>query len=300
MAGLGAMGFLLFALSDALHRRLLSSPERASGRRSGTGVRTGRWRLPGVAPAVSAVALAQVRTTLRTVRGKIAVYFVVVLVLLLAMLFGHRILSGLPEGWIVETGPLVLFLGVLLTLVSLQPILLNQFAVDGPGLTLQLVLPVSNRELVRGKLLGCALLASISLSLCAGGALLFQPGGSPWSWLAMLQVCVAAFSVLAPLASATSAFLPKRSDLNRLGNAGDPHGFAGLIGLVLTALALAPPLALYGVGVFAMKSPVAASMLVGAWCIVALGAAWPLSRLAEWAVAQRRENLFLVAGEGRG
>lgn len=298
MAGLGVLVVLLFTLSDSLHRRLLKNPERTSGRRSGQAARAQRWTVPGATPAVSALALTLVRTTLRTVRGKIAVYFVVVLVILIAMMFGRQALTSLPENWVVESGPLLLLLGAILTLMSLQPILMNQFAVDGAGLTLQFLAPVSERDLVRGKILGCALLACISLALCSAGAVLFNPGGSPWAWLAMFLACLSAFVVLAPTCSLISAFLPKRSDLNKLGKAGDPHGVAGLIGLALAALALTPPVALYAIGIFVIESPVRAALMVGAWSVVALGLAYPASRMAERAVQKRRENLFLVATEG--
>jgi hypothetical protein len=298
MAALGALAVLLFALSGSLHRRLLNSPEQTSRRRSDEPARTRHWAVPGAGPVVSAVALAQVRTALRTVRGKIAVYFVVVVVILTAMVFGRQVLDGLPGDQVVEVGPLVLLLGILVTLVSLQPILMNQFAVDGAGLTLQFLSPTSDRDLVRGKILGCAILAAISLLLCLAGAVAVSPGGSPWAWLAMLLVCVSAFVLLAPACSLTSAIFPKRSNLNRLGKAGDPHGVAGLIGLALTALALAPPVALYATGILLMESPTRALWMVAVWCVVALGLALPMSRLAEQAVARRRENLFLVATEG--
>ena len=298
MAVLGALAVLLFALSGSFHRRLLQNPEQTSGRRSQEPALARHWTLPVASAAVSAVALAQVRTALRTVRGKIAVYFVVIVMILITMIFGRELLSGLPEGQAVEAGPLILLLGVIFTLVSLQPILMNQFAVDGAGLTLQFLTPASNRDLVRGKILGCAILAGISLLLCTAGAVAVSPGGSPWGWLAMVLVCVSAFALLAPACSLTSAYLPKRSNLNRLGRAGDPHGIAGLIGLVLTVLALVPPVALYAAGIFLMESPAWALLMVGGWCVVTLGLALPASRLAEWAVAQRRENLFLVATEG--
>ena len=298
MAALCALALLLFALSDSFHRRLVQSPEQSSVQRSGKPTPGQHWALPGVAPAVSAIALAQVRTALRTVRGKVAVYFVVVMMTLIAMIFGRQLWSGLPEDQTAQIGPLILLLGVVLTLVSQQPILLNQFAVDGAGLTLQFLTPASNRDLVRGKILGCAALATISLVLCTAGAVLVNPGGPLWSWLAMLLVCFSAFALLAPACSLTSAFLPKRSNLNRLGRAGDPHGFAGLIGLGLTALTLAPPVALYAVGILILDSPARALLLVGIWCVVALGLAYPTSYLAEQAVARRRENLFLIAGEG--
>jgi len=298
MAILGALAVLLFALSGSFHRRLLQSPEQTSGRRSQEPALARHWTLPVASAAVSAVALAQVRTALRTVRGKIAVYFVVIVMILITMIFGRELLSGLPEGQAVEAGPLILLLGVLFTLVSLQPILMNQFAVDGAGLTLQFLTPASNRDLVRGKILGCAILAGISLLLCTAGAVAVSPGGSPWGWLAMVLVCVSAFALLAPACSLTSAYLPKRSNLNRLGRAGDPHGIAGLIGLALTVLALVPPVALYAAGIFLMESPTWALLMVGGWCVVTLGLALPASRLAEWAVARRRENLFLVATEG--
>ena len=298
MAALCALALLLFALSDSFHRRLLQSPEQSSVQRSGKPRLGQHWALPGVAPVVSAIALAQVRTALRTVRGKVAVYFVVVMMTLIAMIFGRQLWSGLPEDQTAQIGPLILLLGVVLTLVSQQPILLNQFAVDGAGLTLQFLTPASNRDLVRGKILGCAVLAAISLVLCTAGAVLVNPGGPLWSWLAMLLVCFSSFALLAPACSLTSAFLPKRSNLNRLGRAGDPHGFAGLIGLGLTALTLAPPVALYAVGILILDSPARALLLVGIWCVVALGLAYPTSYMAERAVARRRENLFLIAGEG--
>jgi len=298
LGALAALAALFFALSDSLHRRLLRNPERTSGRRSGEPARVRRWTLPGASPVVSAVALAQMRTVLRTVRGKLAVYLVVVVAMLIVVIFGRQLLEDLFAGRVPAVGPLVLLLGMTLTLVSLQPVLMNQFAVDGAGLTLQFLIPTSDRDLVRGKILGCALLSGISLLLCLAGAVAVGPGGSPWNWLAMLLVCLSAFVLLAPACCLVSAIFPKRSNLNRLGRAGDPHGVAGMIGLALTALALAPPVLLYAIGTVLMRSALQALWMVGVWCIVALALALPTMYLAERAVARRRENLFLVATEG--
>jgi len=297
LAALAAIGGLFYSLSAVFHRRLLENPERISGQRGGEPTRVRSWTFPGVSRTASAVAVAQVRTTLRTVRGKMAVYFVVVAVVMMATVLSPRLATETSVVAGLDLGPLGLLVGGLLTLLSLHPILLNQFAVDGPGLTLQFLTPISTRDLVHGKALGCTLLACISLALCLVGSMIVLPGGHPLAWVAMLLVCGSALVPLVPACAVISALFPKPADLSRIGRAGNPHQLAGLIGVVLTAAALLPPLALYAVGMVMLGSPSRTMLMLGLWSAAALAMAMALGRLARSVVARRRENLFLVTSE---
>jgi hypothetical protein len=110
----------------------------------------------------------------------------------------------------------------------------------------------------------------------------------------MILVCGSAVLPLVPACTVLSALFPKPADLSRIGRDGNPHQLAGLIGISITAVALAPPVALYAVGMLLLKSPSKTLLLVGLWAVAALALASVLERLAQSAVRSRRENLFLV------
>ena len=96
------------------------------------------WRLPWLGPGATSVARAQFVTGLRTVRGRIGVFLNGPIVVLITILLHRFTRSELP-GLAVTDGPSILGLGVLLSLLSLQPIMMNQFATDRSGLTTQLI-----------------------------------------------------------------------------------------------------------------------------------------------------------------
>lgn len=295
LAGLFAQAAIAFGLSGSLHRRLTEQPESMSRTRRGARRRVRILRLPGLSAAASAVALAQSRTFLRTVKGKMAVYFGPVGGLLLGLVLIYRLdLPEVPGGLV---PPFTLLAG-LLCILSLQPILLNLFATDGPGLTLQFLGPISTRELVQGKLAAAGLLACLPTLLCGMLAWVLFRDGSFLLWIAALLSATAVYLMFSPIGAILSALLPRRANLNSLGKDGNPHGVAGLVGTLLTAAVAGPPVLLALFGILVLDSRLAALLLVAGWTTVAAGIGHLLAGVAAGIVEERRENLALVA-QGR-
>ena len=289
-------GAAVYGGSRSIYRRLLETPESMSRSRSGPRRKVALHRLPGLSNAASAVAMAQYRTFLRTVKGKLSFFLAPVNVMLVGLLLFRQVkqIEALP----MDRASLLAYLAVAFSLFGVHPVLLNMYATDRSGLTAQFLAPVSDRDLVRGKLAGGALLASLPTFTGGVAALLISRGGSPFLWLAALLGGVSAYLLFAPVAAFLSALLPKESDLSSLGSAGNPHAAAGIVGFFLTVLALAPPAGLTVIGLMAFDSAPIALALVAAWALLTLGIAWFVSGLAATALGERRENLALVA-QGR-
>lgn len=294
LGGLLLWGGALYLISVSSYRRLLESPENSGGRRGKRSVPRVS-RIIGFGPDVSAVALTQLRSGLRTVRGKMSVYTNFIMLGLSYLLVFHSLgirEVNLPSG--VSPGMAIAMAGYLLSQLSLQPILFNQFAIDKAGLSLLWLAPISTRALTRGKLLANALLIGLSTLLCLLVGVALDPHGHPLLWLTLLPVWLSSYLILGPLATWLSAVLPKTADLNRMGRPGNPHGVAGFVGVVLTPLVSLPALGLAALGlvIFGPFAALAASLV---WTAMAGLISIPLQRAAEAAVARRAENLLLVA-----
>ncbi|MFQ5702199.1 MAG: hypothetical protein ACE5HU_10185, partial [Acidobacteriota bacterium] len=235
---------------------------------------------------------------MRTVRGKLSVYSGGPVLLLLGLMFSrvarHPELQGLIHGH----GHLFFSLGFLFNLVSLQPILVNQFATDQAGLTLEFLAPVSDWDIVRGKTAGCAVMAGWAALLCLVAALIVAPGGSPLSWVAAFLGSVSVFLLLAPAAALLSVVFPKVADLGRIGTPGNPHAAAALIGGFLTMVLAGPPASIMAISSLLQGSPIVVLGLMAAWTAVAAGLSLPLLKAVSRALNKRRENLLLVAAGG--
>jgi hypothetical protein len=286
-------GGVLFALSAVVHGTVdqLSESGRTHRNRAMTGVVA--VRLPGMWPGTSAVALAGVRTALRSVRGRLVVCLPGPLAAMLALFVGGL---HMPDGlaWIVASrGSLAFGGGLLLGLFAAQAFTLNQFASDRAGLTLEFLAPIRDVDLVRGKTVGCAVL------ILAGGAISFvcawlvAPGGSPWLWIATLAAGMATFLATSPLATWLSIVLPIASDLSKTGTAGNPHQLALVAGSFAIAAATTPALAILG-----GLPPGTAALAMAAWLAIVCAVSVPGLSLAARAIGPRRENLALVA-QGR-
>ncbi|HEX5042796.1 MAG TPA: hypothetical protein VFV75_07805 [Candidatus Polarisedimenticolaceae bacterium] len=286
---------VLYAVSAGAHRRVLTTVESGAPRgAAGTAAAAAR-RLPLLSPASSAVALAQLRTALRTVRGRLVVLTPAPLVLVFGVL-SRKIPDELPGGGAWADGPLLLGAGAIFGLYALQAFTMNQFASDRAGLTLQFLLPLSEWALVVGKAVGCGLVYGATLVLaliCAAG---ISPGGSALDWAAVLLGSGATYVLLAPVAALLSAWLPVASDLGRTGTGGNPHGLAMAAGTLLVLLAAGPPGAILLVVHRALDRPLLGLALMAGWTALAVVLAVPLLRLAARAIGPRRENLALVAG----
>lgn len=295
LAGLLVLVAAVQGLSWLVYRRLLAGP--AGGGRTRTARAAGSsWeRLPGLTNAGSAVALAQLRLMFRAPRGRIALatpLLVTAFLSIPAFLSGDSMSFGLPSG--------VLFamLAGAFALLAVGPIALNQFAADGAGLTLELLAPIGNRDLVAGKAYGLVACA-VGPALVAQGLIYALFRDTPLALaLAPPLATVAAALALAPVWALLSAIFPRAVNLNSIGRDGNPHGMANLLGGLALVAALVPAAGLGLAAVWGLGRPGLAAPLVAVWC----GAAWLVGRglmaPAERILRARRENLALVA-QGR-
>lgn len=290
-AGLWAQAAFVYLLSGLVHRRLLYSSE-GQARRRADGTLRALPRLPVLSSAASAVAVVQFRTGLKSVRGRLAVLLPGPMMGLLAL-----VLARAPEEapWIAAipaNGHLVFGASLIFAIYALQPFLMNQFASDRAGLTLQMLLPVSVRELVWGKAVGMfgMFMAAAMLSLLVTGV--GTGGGAPLLWTSVLVAGAATFFTLTPIAAVASAMLPVASDLSKTGSGGNPHGAAMLVGTFLVLIAAAPP------GLILLLGPKVSDLAtLGAsigWMVVVVLVVFPLLSLAANMVTARRENIYLT------
>jgi hypothetical protein len=287
------------ALAWRTYRRALGNPT-ATG--AGEQLQTRAvWtrRLPGLTPAASAVAAAQIRLALRTPRGRM----ILATPLVLLVFFSVPLLAS---GRGPSFGPLPIGSGLALTTVLLVfgvvaagPMTLNQFAVDGPGLTLELLAPVTDRELLLGKAAGLGLASGGSTLAAVVLAAIVVPPASMAVWLALVVAFVAALVILAPVWALVSAAFPRPATLASLrSSASNPHPAAGFLGFGALAVAAAPPaaLAVFALAVAERPAWLLPSML--GWLAVACVASRALFNPAAALFARRRETLAFVA-QGR-
>ena len=289
---------VLYGLSAATHRKVIESTE-SGGTRRRSGVEPIKGlRLWGLTPAVSAVALAQVRTALRSVRGRLIVSLPGPLLAVIGLLC-RRVPGEFPGGSLLGSqGDVLLGAGIVFSLYALQAFTMNQFATDRAGLSRQFLAPISDLDLVKGKAIGCGLILAAAVLLCLICSLIVVPGGSPLVWLAVLLGGMATYLLLTPVAALLSAAFPVASDLSKTGSGGNPHTTAFLIGTLLIALLSAVPGLILGIAYHLLHRPGLALLLMAIWTLLAAAVALPFLRLAAQAVAPRRENLALVA-QGR-
>jgi hypothetical protein len=297
LTGLGTLlaeAVLLFMASGAVHRQMLNSLEGDQLRRRKIGVALMGRRLPLLSPGSSAVAWALTRGAFRTVRGRLTILLPGPLLAMLTAVFQH-----VPrETWTAEASArgYLLFGGSLIfTFYAMHAISMNLFGSDRAGLTLQLLVPVSDRELVRGKLVGFAAVIGTGTAVCLVAAAAVAHTGSLSYWLAVLLGAGATFLLVSPLAIWCSALFPVASDLSKTGAGGNPHPFAMIAGTFGTALCSLPTVVILALAEFWLKSPAAALLMAAAWLAVAAAVGVPLVNLASRAVGARRENLALVA-----
>jgi len=291
---LGSWTAVLYAGSRWSYSRLLETPETGGGS-SGKGAGEIKLRrVPGTNPVVSSVAMATMRLALRTVRGKTGVYLNCVVVGFMYFLLARgKTTFDLPDGLSLGMG--IGILGGFFTLLSLQPILINIFAIDGSGLTLQALSPVPTRDLLLGKFIGGGLLALISTVLCFAAGIALDPSGSPLLWLAAAFLTASLFPVFAPIGMLLSLIFPKVADLSRMGKDGNPQPIAAFISTFTVPLLMVPPgLLTAGTLLVARSIPLTLAAAVLWFCISAGLGALTLRSLVGF-YDRRRENLLLVA-----
>jgi hypothetical protein len=234
------------------------------------------------------------RLALRTVRGKTAVYLNFVVTAMIYVLLMRQLTDVvLPTGLSFGLG--IGFAGGFFTFISLQPILANVFAIDANGLTLQFLSPLSTTDILRGKVIGGALLMAISTTLCFGIGLVLDPSGSPILWLTALVILGSMFLLFAPIALLLSAVFPKAADLSRMGRDGNPQPIAGFVAFLAVPLLLIPPGLLAAATLLVAKSILLTASAALFWLGICLAIYMLSMRGLVKLFERRRENLLLVA-----
>ena len=297
IAGLAALAVTAFALHGAgllLFTRLLQQPGTTGARRSAS-TRTAWGRtLPGLSPAASAVALAQMKLALRTPRGR----SILLSPLAMLVIFGILIIRG---GGTMDFGSMKLQGGIglatfatFVAMLSILPIAMNQFAVDRAGLTLALLSPLTTADYLRGKAVGNGLVAAAPTLISLLAAAIVLPGGAWHLWAALLLALPSVFFLTAPVAAVCSAVFPRAVDMNSIGRGSNAHGAAGFIGLLAFVAAAVPPALFTWLATRVFDRPALAPILVAAWCAVAYGVGRAGFVPARRVFDARRENLGLV------
>jgi hypothetical protein len=288
-AGLHAFAWLLF-------RRLYDSPS-TTGSSSLSGAGDVRMTvLPGLSAAASAVAIAQVRFVTRSPRGRTCLVGPLLMLVIFGALTFVRANEGDGFGRLIRSGGLGLGMVIgFFGLLALHPVLVNQFAIDGAGLTLQFLVPLSNRDLLRGKAAGGALVTLAPIGLAVFVAAIVFGGGTWGQWVALVLGILATYAAIAPLAAAMSIMFPRVVDFNSMGRGSNPSQIGSIVTALATVVAAAIPLGLTLLAVM-IDQPNLAALLVGVWTVIAVVAGWQLMRVADGVLEKRRENLALVAG----
>lgn len=297
LAALIVEAAVFFFISSGVHARMLSSLEGDSGRRRSGEIRRPDPRLPIISPGASAVAWTLYRGALRTVRGRLTILLPGPMLGLLTLAF-----QGIPqETWArnaAEHGYLLLAASILFTLYSIHAVSMNFFGSDRAGLTMQLLAPLSDRDLAWGKVAGFGMIVGTGTLICLATALSVARSGPPAYWIATLIAGTATYLLISPLAIWFSALFPVASDLGKTGAGGNPHPLPMIVGTLCTALLAIPAALLIIVAEFLVRSPAAAVPLMLIWLVLAAALAVPLVNVASRAIGIRRENLALVA-QGR-
>lgn len=296
LASVGGIGALVavaagcYGLAAPLQRRLLETPARPSRR-----MRAARQEalvLPFVSRATAAVASVQVRTILRTVRGRWGLIAPPLFGAFLA--FASSRPSGSPSPDLFGSPLVVTIFVVFIALQSLAALSANQFASDSRGLPMLFLQPLAPRTLVLGKALGIGVLQVVCMVLGLLPVVVLVRPAQPSVWLTVFLGGLAAMMVLAPVAAALSAVFPKRVDLSRWGRSSNPHATSGLVSFLASGVAAAPPAAAVLVASGVLHSPWLAPVLMVGWLVIVGVAAWLALPLAERILVKRRENLALV------
>lgn len=291
---LAGAGLLVGVGGWVAFRRVLEQPEAGSGRRARARMDDRRRPMPFLGPGAAAVAEATLRTALRTVRGRFALASAPLMGFVMTFVFAQL---PLPLRYKALLGPALAGLVLVLTLLSLHSLQLNQFAVDGPGLTLQALAPLSPRDVVVGKAVAwTALSLVVSLAAVATAALSVPPGPAA-AWLAVGLGALAVIALQAPAAAAIAAVMARPADPNTLGPAGNAHPLAILMAMPVVSAGAGPVGLAATIGLLAGR-PWTGTALAAAWAalcvVVGLALMGPATRL----FARRREAALLAA-EGR-
>jgi hypothetical protein len=298
LALLAVMTLAVHGVAWTIFNRVVDSPASIGpGRRSTSPARVRRLR--GLSPGAAAVAIAQLKLMSRSPRGRMVLFGPLLLVAVFSAIAMRGDVARSPFPFLdPSNGVGVATACALLSIVSLHPLMLNQFAIDGAGLTLEFLAPVTDLDLIVGKAASGALVVLGCLILSYGVPLLLFPGGDPRLWMASLLGAIATYAITVPMMAYMSIVFPKVVDLNVLGRRSNPHAMASLAGLAGTALAAAPAFALAFAATALLRRPGLTVPLMTIWLIAAILIGSILLKPAARTLAFRRENLAIIA-EGR-
>jgi hypothetical protein len=283
-AALHLCGLLLFG-------RILESPGATASRRRATSASARSWRIPGISPGASAVAVAQIRLAIRTPRGRsILLSPLIVFGMFAAMTWRGG--SGVDLGLLaLRSGLALAIFGAFVSVLAIIPLAMNQFAIDGPGLTLEFLTPLDDRDLLYGKALANAATAGLPALLCMAGGAILLPGGTLAVWLTVPLALCATLLLLAPAAAALSALFPRTVDLNSIGRKSNAHGAATFLGMLVCGFAGGAAGTLVLIANRLLDRGSLAPVLMLAWCALCFVLARLLFVPVRRLLASRRENL---------
>jgi hypothetical protein len=286
-------GGVLHALGLLTFGRLLDSPSAATRRAAATDRGAGSLRLPFLSRTTTAVAQAHIRLAVRSPRGRSVLISPFIVCVVVAAVINRQGQMQIGE-MTMANGLIVAALAGALCLLSLHPFTMNQFAIDGSGLTLALLSPLAAIELLAGKAVGNGLLAGGPAIACMLVALVLAPGGAPALWLTLPPALVATYLLVAPGAAALSAIFPKAVDLNSISRGSNPHSFASVLGLLVVTAAALPSVLLFVLMTWLVRVPALTPIVMLAWCgLTVVVSRWLFARIVVL-FENRKENLGLV------
>lgn len=290
LASLALLAFAIQAAGFAAYKRVLDVPVSLGTRRAGAF--GGLWdrRIPGLTAGASAVAFTQLRLGLRTPRGRSSIASPLIMPIILGAIAyrGGRIpLPGLNGG----TGIGLAVFGLLASILALMPFSANQFAIDKAGFTRQMLSPLSVRELLAGKVVGNGLIALIPGIFCLAIPAMMFPLGWPGFWLGVIFAGLSTFILLAPATTTLSALFPKTVDLNSIGNSGNAHQGAAMLGMLSFVASAAPSGLLTFLALKGLRRPELVPLLLFGWLVIAAGLSYVLFFPVARFVDSRRESL---------
>jgi hypothetical protein len=293
LAGLAGIAAVLHGAGLLLFGLLLNGPGSTTRSRTRTSGDPLRWTLPGLSRPAAAVAQATLRLAMRTPRGRSIVLSPLLVFVVFAVMV--RRAGSFDLGMFQLTNGLgVATFGAGVSLLSILPFAMNQFAIDRAGLTLSLLAPLETRALLDGKAAGLAMMVAGPIAACIVVSYALFPAGSAAAWIGLPLALWSIYLLVAPVAAALSAVFPRAVDLNSIGRGSNAHGVAGTLGLIAFAVASGPPAVLAALALTVLRRPALMPLLMLAWC----GVAFVINRLLFRAVAvlveKRRENLALV------
>jgi hypothetical protein len=272
--------------------RVLDAPGASSSLRRGHAPRGRAWRIPGLSPQTSAVAVNQIRLVLRTPRGRSILLSPLMLFAMFSLLMWRA--SSADLGFIrLGSGTALAVFASWVSLVAILPMAMNQFSVDRAGLTLALLAPIDDAAFLRGKAIGNGVVAAVPTWICTAGAALLFGEGQAGVWLAIPIGLLAAYLVVSPVAAVLSALFPRAVNLNSIGTGSNAHGAAGFLGFLAFTAAGAVTL-LLGLGALSWMDSRLLPVVMLSWCALCALIAWLLFIPARAIFARRRENLVLI------